>query len=145
MEVTTDIESDEQRPSKKQHCACAANGLSLSLASPERFAALFSLPEKYADFCSITEDALFQSSELAASVDAPTMAVRVKELTSREVDEDHIYAALVNRKLALNALPSVTDVKVQDSMLQLLRVLTKRKLAVLAGRRMPPLDSVFSK
>ena len=73
------------------------------------------------------------------------MAVRVKELTSREVDEDHIYAALVNRKLALNALPSVTDVKVQDSMLQLLRVLTKRKLAVLAGRRMPPLDSVFSK
>lgn len=109
----------------------------------DMFAGLFTITEKLEQFKSIENETMFKTRELIALVSPEVALDRITELNIRGLDDDQVAASLLLRKQSMTHIDN--DVKVQDSMLQLFRVLMRRKVAVLSGHRLPPLDSVFSK
>ena len=107
------------------------------------FSGLFTITEKLQQFKSIENETMFKTRELIALVTPEVASDRISELHLRGLDDDQVAASLLLRKQSMTHIDN--DVKVQDSMLQLFRVLMRRKVAVLSGHRLPPLDSVFSK
>ena len=107
------------------------------------FVELFTMAEKLEQFRSIENETAFKTRELVALVSQEVVSERMSEVSLRGLDDEQVFASLLSRKQSMTHIDN--EVKVQDSMLQLFRVLMRRKVAVLSGHRLPPLDSVFAK
>lgn len=92
--------------------------------------------------------------EMTGTQSEEEVARRTSELTARGLDDASIAHALEQRRLAVEQLcidegrqlaDAVVVAKVNASMLQLHKVLLRRRLAVIQGRPLPPLDSVFAR
>lgn len=106
---------------------------------------LFTVAAKYEEYLRIRADAMYTLREASVRVSAEEMAALEEQMRVRGLDDDQVYASLVERQRALEKKGVFEMYKVQESMLQLYRVLTRRKVALFNGQRMPPLDSIFSK
>ena len=106
---------------------------------------LFTVAAKYEEYLRIRADAMYTLREASVRVSAEEMAALEEQMRVRGLDDDQVYASLVERQRALEEKGVFEMYKVQESMLQLYRVLTRRKVALFNGQRMPPLDSIFSK
>lgn len=82
------------------------------------------------------------------------VARRTSELTLRGLDDEGIAGALDARRRAVEQLcldegrelsDGVVVAKVHTSIVQLHKVLLRRRLAVLQGRPLPPIESVFGR
>jgi delta-aminolevulinic acid dehydratase/porphobilinogen synthase len=85
--------------------------------------------------------------ELLSTTATDTAAARLAELRHRGLSNDAIEAALVRRQAVLQAkqgLDAMSPQRIQDGVLQLLRLLQRRQAAVLQGHLLPPADSLFA-
>ncbi len=104
------------------------------------------------EFETVREDFRRVIRELEATLPAEELAPRIELLRERDLDLDSVEKALRFRKEAIEAVIAETGCvgpcgpaqKVQDSVLQLFKMLHGRRIRVLYGYKLPPKTSVFS-
>ncbi len=113
------------------------------------------------DFIALRTQFEVEVRELRLKASPEMFAERMAELTRRQLDVAAVDSALQRRRITaeghardvaaeLHMPPDqvATDVhqrRIHDCVLQLFRVLTRRRLSVLRGEPLPRLDSVFAK
>ena len=141
-------QDEHERPFKKQQLVGAALGngdAGAALGNGDAGAALlFSDAAKFDTFVEIQRTTRYQINALIFSMPAAVVQLRHAEVDARGLDDDNMLRALRARKEAVEAHIIGNDVKIQQSMLQLYRVMSRRKIAVINGQPLPPLNSVFS-
>lgn len=121
-----------------------------------------SSPLLYADhteFARIRAETIQARVDLLSGLSSDVAEKRLCEVQERHLTDFEVEQCLLRRKQVLeekytedvpegtpteHVLTPVTQLKIQDAVLQLLKVLHRRRLAVLQGHKLPPLDSVFS-
>jgi hypothetical protein len=100
-----------------------------------------------AEFVNIRRAMVLARVDLLSTTPTDTAATRLAELRHRGLTNDAIEAALVRRQALLQAkqgAEAMSPQRIQDGVLQLLRLLHRRQLAVLQGHLLPPPDSLFA-
>ena len=110
------------------------------------------------EFARIRAEALQARVDLLSGLSSDVAERRLREVKERHLTDFEVEQCLMRRKQMLeekyiaevpegtpteNVLTPAIQLKVQDAVLQLLKVLHRRRLAVLQGHKLPPLDSVF--
>ena len=129
---TSYMADESSRPSKKHA------GL------PDEMKELFYMLDKFEQYEEIRRQTMFKHREMVVLLTSDELIARDAAIVERGLDDAHVVIALQERKNALQA-NDLGDTKIQDSMLQLYKVLMRRKVATMTGQRLPPLNSVFSK
>jgi hypothetical protein len=104
------------------------------------------------EFETVREDFRRVVREMEAMAPAEEVQRRVASLAERDLDLESIEAALRFRKQAMEGVIAETGCvgacgpaqKVQDSVLQLFRMLHARRIRVMYGYKLPAKTSVFS-
>lgn len=104
---------------------------------------LFTDPSRFEAFVEIQRCTTYQINSLVFSLPASVLSIRKAEVTARGLDDDQMLDALRERKRAVAALIGENNQKVEDSMLQHFRVMTRRKIAVMSGVRLAAPKSLF--
>jgi len=102
------------------------------------------MSDKFEQYEEIRRQTMFKYREMVVLLTSDELIARDAAIVERGLDDAHVVIALQERKNALQA-NDLGDTKIQDSMLQLYKVLMRRKVATMTGQRLPPLNSVFSK
>ena len=113
------------------------------------------------DFIALRMQFEVEVRQLRMKAPAHVFAARMAELTRRQLDVDAVDLALQRRRVAAEAharevaeelhtppdrrASEIEQQRIQDCVLQLFRVLTRRRMSVLRGEQLPRLDSVFAK
>jgi len=131
------------------------------IVQPLLYAPLSS-PLLYADhteFARIRAETIQARVDLLSGLSSDVAEKRLCEVQERHLTDFEVEQCLLRRKQVLeekymedvpegtpteHVLTPGTQLKIQDAVLQLLKVLHRRRLAVLQGHKLPPLDSVFS-
>lgn len=133
MESSSYTADESSRPAKKLAC------------SPDEMKELFYMSEKFEQYDEIRRQTMFRYREMVVLLSGDELVGRDAAILERGLDDAHVLIALQERKSALEANQLGDATKIQDSMLQLYKVLMRRKVATMTGQRLPPLNSVFSK
>lgn len=111
------------------------------------------------EFARIRAEALQARVDMLAGLSSVVAEQRLKDIKERHLTDFEVEQCLMRRKQVLEdkyleEVPEGTPCeqvfttqiqqKIQDAVLQLLRVLHRRRLSVLQGHKLPPVDSVFS-
>jgi hypothetical protein len=134
MESSSSYTAEESsRPVKKQATA------------PDEMKELFYMSEKFEQYDEVRRQTMFRHREMVVLLTSDEVVARDAAILERGLDDAHVFMALQQRKNAMEANNLGDATKIQDSMLQLYKVLMRRKVATMTGQRLPPLNSVFSK
>ena len=134
MESSSSYTAEESsRPFKKQ------------ATEPDEMKELFYMSEKFEQYDEVRRQTMFRHREMVVLLTSDEVVARDAAILERGLDDAHVFMALQQRKNAMEANNLGDATKIQDSMLQLYKVLMRRKVATMTGQRLPPLNSVFSK
>lgn len=118
-------------------------------------------PLLYADvagFQALRMEGVQARVDMLAGVPSDLAELRLRDIAERRLTDFEVEQCLVRRKGVLEekyveevpagtpleqVLTPVAQQRIQDAVLQLFKVLHRRRLAVLQGHKLPPLDSVF--
>jgi hypothetical protein len=111
-----------------------------------------------AEFQRLRSEGVQARVDMLAGVPSDLAESRLRDIAERRLTDFEVEQCLVRRKQVLEekyveeVLPgtllelvftAVAQQRIQDAVLQLLKVLHRRRLAVLQGYKLPPVDSVF--
>lgn len=113
----------------------------------------------HAEFARIRAETLQARVDLLSGLSSDVAERRLREVQERHLTDFEVEQCLLRRKQVLeekymdevpagtpteNVLTPSTQLKIQEAVLQLLKVLHRRRLSILQGHKLPPLDSVFA-
>ena len=125
----------ETRPYKKQHVSRedADDGTVTAAPVVPTARELFPNAAKFDTFVEIQRSTRYQINALLFSLPAAVVQARQTEVAARGLDDDSVMRALRARREAVEAHITGNDLRIQESMLQLFRVMSRRKIAVIDG------------
>ncbi len=128
------------------------------LVSASAFPAPTLLYPDVAEFQRLRAEGVQARVDMLAGIPSDLAEVRLRDIAERRLTDFEVEQCLVRRKRVLEekymeevpegtpleqVLTPVAQQRIQDAVLQLFKVLHRRRLAVLQGYKLPPLDSVF--
>ena len=134
-----------ERPSKRQQ---QQQHLFVVITPEEAAAAAKLFPDTslYQQFDELRRACVYTVNDLFYTLPRDTFNERHALVEARELSDAAIFEALAARKAAMETTHELVSAqKVQDSMLQLSRLLCRRKLAVLQGQKLPAMGSFFAR
>lgn len=138
-----DVGECAERPSKRQQQQHI-----FVVITPEEAAAaakLFPDTSLYQQFDELRRACVYTVNDLFYTLPRDTFNERHALVEARELSDAAIFDALAARKAVMETTHLVSAQKVQDSMLQLYRLLCRRKLAVFQGQKLPAMGSFFAR
>lgn len=132
-------------PPSKRRCVLTSAFSSTAAEAATTARALFTDAAKYEEFVELQRTCLYSINELVYTLPPAVFEERAATVDARGLADDAIVRALAERKLAVETTHESSAAKVQESMLQLFRVLCRRKIAVLQGQQLPDSDSLFAR
>jgi DNA polymerase III delta prime subunit len=142
--TNNDVGESMERPLKRQQQQHI-----FVVITPEEAAAaakLFPDTSLYQQFDELRRASAYTVNDLFYTLPRHTFNERYAIVEARELSDAAIFEALAARKAAMETTHELVSAqKVQDSMLQLYRLLCRRKIAVLQGQKLPAMGSFFAR
>jgi len=129
----------------KRRCVLTSTFSAAAAEAATAARALFTDTTKYEEFVELQRTCLYNINELVYTLPHEVFEERAATVEARGLSDAAIVRALAERKLAVETAHESSAAKVQESMLQLFRVLCRRKIAVLQGQQLPDSDSLFAR